>query len=746
MNTSRICTLALAALAALSCADEPVDSTSNEGIETTIPLSLTTAPELPGLAGTRALPDPLNVDEGTTAGYLVKDFWLLQFDQNGDQVGAPRYYLMTTMSSTTAVAVLLPPAGKTYKCVLLANTHSDAFDITLRAVTTLTDLKAVYKSIGGLGDMYNADRSVDPDLFMNGTVDVTSTTTSLTCALYRNVAKFTLTLNNTATSGVTIISARVRNVPDRLFYADQLLNDDATPSPADDQSKVFDLPVDEFVLAPGAPVNTLRYYLPRNRQGTTGTSAEAQKNLHASLRATYVEIMAVDGVGTPMRYRFYPGANMTNDFNIVPNYHYTLPIVFNSAGAAGDSRVENLGQVHLAESNSYIINPLAGTFQTTYGVPVTRVNRFWSSVDGLSANVLATDTEWEAEVIWQDKAGVGLIEFCQADGTVIPTGKYEGAGGVSYFYFKPNNLQARGNVLIGVKKKGTTGYLWSWHVWLTGYNPDAAPLSWKEGVYSYIVTGGAVHRYANGTGTAWSTHYTDKFIMDRNLGAASANREHGVDSTGGLYYQFGRKEPFPAPTVKLYNVSGTAVTAFTATANDCIVRVSGKTTIKMAVQNPYIFYIPGNDDWVQNNPYGRLWNTPSWYPDIPSAPSVKKSLFDPCPPGWRVPVNGTWNTFTLSGNVPNAANYPSDYKGGNAQAGWEFYMSGSSGATAFYPATGLRFHASGAMLNQRNIGYCWTSTPTTDMFANNLHFAETTVVVQYAIYRGGGLPVRCIQE
>ncbi|MDR2130224.1 MAG: hypothetical protein LBP56_03500, partial [Odoribacteraceae bacterium] len=105
MNTSRICSLALAALAALSCADEPVGSTGNEGIETTIALSLGAVPETPGLAGSRALPDPLEVDEGT--GTVVKDFWLLQFNENGQRVGAPRYYLMPA-SNPTAVAVIKP--------------------------------------------------------------------------------------------------------------------------------------------------------------------------------------------------------------------------------------------------------------------------------------------------------------------------------------------------------------------------------------------------------------------------------------------------------------------------------------------------------------------------------------------------------------------------------------------------------------------------------------------------------------
>ncbi|MDR2129785.1 MAG: FimB/Mfa2 family fimbrial subunit, partial [Odoribacteraceae bacterium] len=292
MNTSRNILLALATCAAVSCADEPVDPAGNEGIETTIALSLTAVPETPGLAGSRALPDSPVVDEGSDPDYIVKDFWLLQFNENGVRIGSPRYYTMPLDNTSTAVAVILPPADKTYKCVLLANTHADAFDATLGSVTTLEGLKTSYKRIWNLADLYNATGAA-PDLFMNGTVDIDSDTEELTCPLYRNVAKLTLTITNENPSGIKITSVRLRNVPDRLFYADQLFDGAATPSPSPAQSGVIDLPVDDLNLAPGSAMKTLRYYLPRNRQGTTGASTEAGKNVGAPGRATYVEIMAV---------------------------------------------------------------------------------------------------------------------------------------------------------------------------------------------------------------------------------------------------------------------------------------------------------------------------------------------------------------------------------------------------------------------------------------------------------------------
>ncbi|MDR2130305.1 MAG: fibrobacter succinogenes major paralogous domain-containing protein, partial [Odoribacteraceae bacterium] len=437
--------------------------------------------------------------------------------------------------------------------------------------------------------------------------------------------------------------------------------------------------------------------------------------------------------GKPLRYRFYPGANMTNDFNIVPNFHYTLPIIFHTAGAEQDSRVENLGQVQLAESNSYIISPLTGNVQATYGVPVFRVNTFWKSVDGTGSTAITPTTEWEAEVIWQDKAGEGLINFCESSGTVIAAGKYAGTG-ENNFYFSPKDQNAAGNVLIGIKKKGTTEYLWSWHLWLTNYNPDNAPLFWQEDVYSYPVTGGAVHRYSGGT---WATAaYTGKFIMDRNFGAASATRADGLAKTRGLYYQFGRKDPFPAAGVSLYDVQGAILSRndYAPNGTDCIARVQGATALKTAVQHPCNFYCPGSDDWVSGNPYSdNSWNNPTWQT------STTKSLFDPCPPGWRLPVNGTWGTFALT-------NVHSGYAGGTDQAGWEFYLSGSSGETVFYPAAGYRPFSTGAMYYERVDGYYWSSTPNSSTGGHYLSFGATFVNPWNPANRGSGFPVRCIQE
>ncbi|MDR2131262.1 MAG: DUF4906 domain-containing protein [Odoribacteraceae bacterium] len=745
MNTSRNYLLALATCAVASCAEGPVGypDAGGEGREALVTLSINAVLESPGTTGTRALPDPNPVNEGTAPDYKVTDFWVLQFTGTTDDAilaTAPRYYKTSEFESNgSVISVILPPASKTYRCVLLANTHNAAFDAGgLRDVATLGNLKNVSLPVQQVEDMYNKGNG--NDLLMNGYIDINSGTTTLPCDLYRNVARFTLKIVNSPGSGVYINSVQLCNVPDRLSYADQLLT---TVSP---RANFIDLsPVDVLspALAPGDASQTLHYYLPRNCQGINPDVEQPhQKNQGAPANATYVQVIGQLADGTPLRYRFYLGANTTTNFNIEPNYYYYLPVTFDGPGGSGDFRAENLGRVNLADANSYIINPLpAGTPQPTYGVPVAeRVNNFWNTTIGSGVKIATepTATEWVAEVIWQD-ANERVINFCTSNGDVTPDNTSFAGTGSERFYFKPAGPGAAGNVLIGVRKSDETTYLWSWHLWITGYNPDEAPLSWQADKFAYTVPGGQVHHY---TGGPWATTaYNNKFIMDRNLGAASGTRGDGIPATRGLFYQFGRKDPFPATNssfsaVTLYDINGengkTGSVAIPITAQ--------QSSFEGAVKDPVRYYVPGVGDWLLTNPYdGALWNNPAWNP----ISLTGKSFFDPCPPGWKLPVIGTWEVFALN----NVNNPGAGYGNNSNTAGWEFYMDNIlKNAWTYYPAAGYRNpDGVGAMNSERTGGYSWSSTPS----SNNgwyLNAFLSDVYSQLTADRSYGFPVRCVQE
>jgi uncharacterized protein (TIGR02145 family) len=716
MNTTRNYLLALAALAVASCGDEQIPGTGNEGHEATITLSISAAPEVAGMTGTRAITE--TIEEGTGSTYKIADFWLLQYNENGNQIGRIQHFVMDGVSSSMAIAVILPPVGRIYTCVVIANTHSDNLIATLGNVATLEEVKNAYKNIRRLEDLY--DCGDDHDLVMNGAVELITTTTALDCQLYRNVAKLTLEITNAANSGLKINSVQLCNVPDRLYHADQLRA--SNPPVTVTQPGVFNFPLDACVVNAGDNMKSISYFLPRNCKGTNTASTEAGKNRNIPAGATYVEIQANLDDGTPMLYRFYPGANMINDFNIEPNHHYVLPLTFNGPGdPVTDDRVENMGLVELAEANSYIINPLPAT-QSIYCVPVhDRINAFWKNEAKTVEEEITSSTDWVAEVIWQDKA-TPLITFRTLSGTTGDT--YAGHGKYP-FYFSPVAPGVSGNVLVGVRKQGANVYLWSWHLWITEYNPDVIKgTPWQENVYSYPVTGGAVHRYAGGP---WATTQQGKYIMDRNLGAASATRGDGIPQTRGMFYQFGRKDPFPSPNASLYNIDGSA---------DVIAISTGPATFSAAVNYPANFHTRSNGDWASPNPYFTItWNNPTWYTS-----STGKSLFDPCPLGWKLPVAWTWSVFA-------GPNVSGTFQGSSNNAGWEFYMGGvATGGTAFYPASGYRHGMTGTLSNMQIYGCYWSASPASSSNGYNFIFHANSVSPLYDDNRSFGLSVRCIQE
>lgn len=737
---------ALLLLAAAACTEEIPDTgtTGTGGRQATVSLSVSAAPIGAGMPGTRAIPD--DIDEGTDKDYKVEDFWLMEYDDKGYIIGTPQYFEWEDLSDgETAIPIILPTDDETeYQCVVVANTHNKVFEAAIGDASTIDKLKRLGRKIEGPDDLYDKGGK---DLLMNCVMPVTSATDRLDCKLYRNVAKLTLTLKNNAGSGVRLNTVQLCNVADRLCYANRLYEGAPTPSPTTSEAgfiswKAEAVGADEDGIDEGEE-QTLVYYLPRNCRGTNSSTLPIQKNNDAPEYATYIEIMAEDlDTHMPVRYRFYPGKNMTNDFNIVPNLHYILPITIAGKGDAGsDSRVEDLGNLELKESNCYIVNPLNGSAQQLYSVPITRINQFWGSPDGKIAvnddgeqmdNTISTNTVWVAEVIWQD-APTRLIDFCDEDGSILPGNTYESTG-LGYFHFKPRE-GARGNVLVGVRKKSAdkTYYLWSWHLWITDYNPDGYEGSWREGVYSYPVAGGAVHRYAgSGNNNVWDGIYKDKFIMDRNLGAMGASADQ-FEASRGFYYQFGRKDPFPYPKTALYDINGEPQSTFTAADNDCVSIVIDKAHLYASVFRPYAFYAGGNFEWVQDNPYtSSAWNNPAWYTN-----GNGKSIFDPCPLGWRLPENNNiWNIFSNEGR-PNAKGYP-EFGELAFRNGWNFYMGGLSvGETAWYPVASIR-NGNNGTVGGMTTGNYWSSL-------SALYYTKDNVLLMLGT-RSSGYSVRCVKE
>ena len=134
-------------------------------------------------------------------------------------------------------------------------------------------------------------------------------------------------------------------------------------------------------------------------------------------------------------------------------------------------------------------------------------------------------------------------------------------------------------------------------------------------------------------------------MMDRNLGAlvaATADAVAPVESFG-LTYQWGRKDPFPGPAAvnKSDNakVAGMQVSQ-TPGAGDAN---ESKITLEQAIANPTLLGHSKNGDWI--DPITNdLWT------------DSEKTIYDPCPPGYRVPARDKNQPFH-SGDLTAAAGW-----------------------------------------------------------------------------------------
>ena len=620
-----------------------------------ITLSLKAVPETS--RGTRAVSVP--VDEGNSVGYKVKDFVIFQFDQNGNRLVDPKYYEYNPGESGQTIPIMLPTEdGIEYTIVVLANSHNKLADITFAEATTLDKLMEKYQKLEKLEDSYKYN-GTGYDLLMNGYTTIRKNTSSLNVELYRNVAKFTLTITNPATSGVILKSAQVKSVPTKIDYFYHLIEDKkptalTAPYPAHNKFTTFDYPIDEFEVRPGEGAKVLTYYLPCHLMGTnTNSISEKTKGNYAPDYATFIELYGVSKDGnTFTRYRFYLGDNWTNDYNIKPNYHYQLPIKFSSIGdPQADTRVQHVGGIiEEPDANSYIVNPLPIEEQRMYKIPVAwRINTFWTK-EADEGNITISPTsytiigenKWAADILCQT-SNEKLIQFYDENGLPSDNPIYHGQKPLC---FKPIK-GAEGNVIIGVYRTDQTNandytkreYSWTWHLWITDYNPDECRNQNWEGRFKLPVTGGEVHRF---TGDSWDTKYQNQWMMDRFLGAFG-NNENKYNEAKGIYYNFGRKDPYI--NSKLYRPNGGSFTNISYYKDISVVQT---TTMDSYVRFPY--YITSgyadtkvlySNDYVFNH-----WDNPNWNKNK-KGKLKKKSFFDPCPPGWRVIENDVWTNLEL---------------------------------------------------------------------------------------------------
>lgn len=215
-----------------------------------------------------------------------------------------------------------------------------------------------------------------------------------------------------------------------------------------------------------------------------------------------------------------------------------------------------------------------------------------------------------------------------------------------------------GSILVGLKKEvdGSEVLLWSWHLWITEYDPNGVLPTATTDDRVYDVTNGEVHRYTDSDSqnpAVWGAGgiYENSYIMDRNIGARYVSR---VYSEGDIfYYQFGRKDPIPVEgyyanycDVYIYSSSSMYSNGNTGIAKGMLTSVKNPTTIWVNV------FSNGSPSWNEDDASfdeDATWNDSGARHDLyTSKYSVQKSIFDPSPLGWKIPVSAVWSNFPES--------------------------------------------------------------------------------------------------
>lgn len=296
--------------------------------------------------------------------------------------------------------------------------------------------------------------------------------------------------------------------------------------------------------------------------------------------------------------------------------YYFYPYAVNSYGESRTTLTDfDLSYVDLSRygtANCYIVSK-PGKYM------------FNAKVKGNSTELVGTPSS--ASVVWETRNTTESVSIGDVIKSVTLTdGKIQ---------FEIPEPFVPGNAVVAVKNSAGT-ILWSWHIWVADYNPDATAQTYKSGAV----------------------------MMDRNLGAL--NVVYGDVLSFGLFYQQGRKDPF----VGCGNMS---TKTFASTAPAGIIKYQSGGSNALSISNPNIVYGSLSTSWTND-----------------------KSIYDPCPAGWKVPAESVWTGFSTS--------YMSTTTYGR------IFKSPASSPDAYYPLTGDTEMGQQLLRSPGTTGYLWTTT------------------------------------
>ena len=361
-----------------------------------------------------------------------------------------------------------------------------------------------------------------------------------------------------------------------------------------------------------------------------------------------------------------------------------------------DSFVSKDNSINLtaeATANSYICNEL-----TDY--------KFNAAVKGCSSESIGTPVS--VEILWTTEAD--MMEGLDLDGTLIRF-----------------SLKKHGNAYLAAKD-ASGKVLWSWLI----YSPEE-PIA-DEVINNYY---GASY-----------------YVMNRNFGAMKSRE--GADC---LLYQWGRKDPFPnthgcfvagtGSSIKVVDQWPPVEYSDAGTTNEDVVAwsiahpavfISSQGTVEENYQAWTV--TPDFTLWGDRQGYIAQYQNGGW--------SADKSIYDPCPPGYRVANLYTVSGFTTTGaNSENVSefNVLNASWGSGASGYWLFKRTATDTEGTYWPNTASRNPKTG-VLERGTQAEHWFSQATGNTGAKARYsqiFATRVFVKTSSCQTAYGHALRCVR-
>ncbi len=427
----------------------------------------------------------------------------------------------------------------------------------------------------------------------------------------------------------------------------------------------------------------------------------------------------------------------------------SISIPYNLSNSRGEAAVENTANCYVVGAPGYYSFPLvygnaikngknnSAAYTSTAASGPDILNPFINHAgNGITDPYLTNNgcVPTKAELVWQDAPAL------------VTDIKYNNGvnGGNISFKIDKNTIQ-QGNAVISIKDNHNI-VLWSWHIWVTDENiNNTIEVTNRQNIkYQFMPVN--LGWCDGNTFTYAERNCKVKFIAEEAVTIITVKQTARLFMIGGgnTFYQWGRKDPFqPYDDITDDNKIWYDKTGTSFTDNPVVESFTyGIDCIKNYILKPNII----QEQRLGDNTYLNLWSANN-SKNSSNNNLVVKTIYDPCPVGFKTPADDAFTGFTKSGsfeNIKTAINGVWDEN----EKGWNLYCNPNETETQiFFPAyAGWRDYLDGNMGNVGRECFYWTAM-SIGQFAGRCLFISQKVLDPRSISnRALGNCVRPIRE